>query len=199
MSSIQLNTSTSSSNTLGIYGVALAYGGAFSSTNGILYTHGCNDIEPRNCTTACQDPAQVFKSPYTLQNCMVLSALAPSNWAQPNDTFLAPSNWTQPLSAEALGITIEFGIDTMSPDFPSLASDVTRTIEDCFGEFNDSLANSQQNGYEILFQPWYYTADNEEFIGTNVIGAPLYNITCQFEVPVNEDIGGIGVSHRYAG
>lgn len=196
MSSIQLNTSTSSSNTLGIYGVASAYGGAFSSQHGILYTHGCNDIEPRNCTTACQDPAQIFKSPYTLQNCMVLSALAPSNWAQRNDTSLALSNWTQPLSAEALGITIEFGIDTTSPEFPSLASNVTKTIKECFDDYNNNLEIAQQDGYNISFSPWY---DYEAIFETNVTGVPYYNIICPFEVPVNEDIGGIGVSHRYAG
>lgn len=202
MSSIQLTSSSSSGNTFNIWNVAEAYnydatlGISSINQSGILYTQGCNDIEPQNCTTACQDPAQIFKSPYTLQNCMVLSALAPSNWMQRDDTSL---DWTQPLSDEAEELAIDFAINTTSPDFPSLASNVTKTITGCFEKFKGPSANNQQAGYVMVFQPWYYPGDNEGFLGINVTDAPLYSTGCPFEVPLNEDIGGIGVSHRYAG
>lgn len=200
MSSIQLTSSSSSGNTFNIWNVAEAYNynapTGISSINqsGILYTQGCNDIEPQNCTTACQDPAQIFKSPYTLQNCMVLSALAPSNWMQRDDTSL---DWTQPLSDEAEELAIDFAINTTSPDFPSLASNVTKTITGCFEKFNGPSANNQQAGYGMFFQPWYYPGDNEGFSGINVTDAPLYVTGCPFEVPLNEDIGGIGVYISY--
>ena len=140
MSSIQLQSSPSSANTLAIQNAAETFsqGIGYASQSGVLYTHGCNDIEPRNYTTACQDPVHIFSSPYTLQNCMVLSALVPSNWIQPNETTLSLRNWTQPLSTEAIGVAIDFAINTTSPEFPSLASNVTRTIENCLQQYCDS-------------------------------------------------------------
>ena len=200
MSFIELSSSSYSSNTFGIQSAATSFTDGFITTNdtrGILYTQGCNVIGSRDCATACQDPAQIFMSPYTLQNCMVLSVLAPSNWLQPNETTSPLSNWTQPLSTEAIGIATEFGIDTTSPDFPSLASNVSQTMHECFVEYYN--ANTQQDGYNNAFLPWYLTSTalfpiNE----TKIIPAPIYTITCPFEAPLNQDIGGIGVSHRFA-
>ena len=203
MSSIQLSNSSYHSNTFGIQSAATAFHQRWLTENhqsGILYTHGCNDIEPPNCTTACQDPVQIFKSPYTLQNCMVMSALVPSNWMQPNETTLLLSDWTQPLSTKALGVAFDFGIDTTSWDFPSLASNVTRTIKDCLGqycEFNQNCpTNETQDGINpdlVMFWPWFWDYDWANLTASS----PVYNMTCPSGGALNPDIGGIGVGHGY--
>ena len=208
MSSIQLSSSSYSSNTFGIQSAGAAFIRPFITTNdtyGTLYTQGCNFKETRNCTIACQDPTQIFMSPYTLQNCMVLSMLVPSNWLQPNESTLSLSNWTQPLSTEALEIATEFGIDTRSRDFPSLASNVTRTIRDCLGRYCDTNQNCPTNVAEqeslnaslVAFIPWYlyYTDYAFPSLGNSLLG---YNITCPSGGALNPDIGGIGVNHGYA-
>ena len=200
MSSVPLNSSSYSSNTFSIQSAAAAFGLLYSGS--ILFSQGCNVIGPRNCTTACQDPAQIFKSPYTLQNCMVLSALAPSNWMQLNDTTLSLINWTQPLSTEDLEIAIEFGIDTTKRDFPSLASNVTRTIKDCLGQYCELNQNcptkvAEQDSISpdlVMFCPSYRWA----FMSDLTNSSPVYNMTCPPGGALNPDIGGIGVSHGFA-
>ena len=199
MSSIQLISSSYSSNAFGIQSAFWAFTQPSISGTGTLYTQGCNVKETRNCTIACQDPTQIFISPYTLQNCMVLSALVPITWTQSNETTLSLSNWTQPLSTEALTIASEFGIDTTSRDFPSLASNVTQTIKECFEEYNN--ANAQEDGYETTFSPWYYESSivgpiNQTAMNDSTV--PIYKIICPLEVSLNQDIGGIGVSQRCA-
>ena len=208
MPSIQLYNSSYSSNTFGIQSAGAAFIRPFITTNdtyGTLYTQGCNFKETRNCTIACQDPTQIFMSPYTLQNCMVLSMLVPSNWMQPNETTLPRSNWTQPLSTEALQIATEFGIDTRSRDFPSLASSVTRTIKECLEQYCDSNHNCSTNVAEqdsidpplVIFRPWYWNYTDYDL--ANLTNSALgYNITCPSGDALNPDIGGIGVSHGYA-
>lgn len=198
MSSIQLRSSSYRSNTFGIQSAGAAVIQSFTDTDdthGVLYTQGCNFEGTQDCTIACQDPAQIFKSPYTLQNCMVLSMLVPSNWMQPNETPLLLSNWTQPLSTEALEIATDFGIDTRSRDFPRLANNVTRTIQDCLGQYCDTNQNCATGVVDlnsidaplIIFRPWYEAADS-----------PLgYNITCPSGGALNPDIGGIGVYISY--
>ena len=184
MSSIQLSISSSNSNTFSIQSAAEAftYGSNFYNSSGILYTQGCKVKETRNCTIACQDPAQIFMSPHTLQNCMVLSALA-------------PSNWTQPLSAEAVGVASGFAINTTGPDFPSLARNVTQTIYDCLEQ---TFAQAEQDGYNpatVSFEPWYVSEGDMNNIKNSAV---FYNMTCPSGGALNADIGGIGVSHRCA-
>ena len=201
MSSIRLSSSPYSSNTFGIQSAAAAFNSIYrGGPSGILFFQGCNVIGGWNCTTACQDPAQIFKNPYTLQNCMLLSTLEPSNWTQSNETTLPLSNRTQPLSTKALGIAIEFGIDTTSRDFPSLASNVTRTIKDCLGQYCETGQNCPTNVAEqdsidpVMFRPWYWDRDWADFTNSSL----GYNMTCPSGGALNPDIGGIGVSHGYA-
>ena len=216
MSSIQLGNSPYSSNTFSVQSAAAAFHHILPG--GILFSQGCNVIGPRNCTTACQDPAQIFKTPYTLQNCMVLSALVPSNWMQPNETSLSLSNWmqpnetslslsnwTQPLSTDALGIAIEFGIDTTKRDFPSLASNVTQTIKGCLGQYCENNPNcptkvAEQDSISpdlVMFWPWY--SDYRWATRSDLTNSsPVYNMTCPPGGALNPDIGGIGVSHGFA-
>ena len=118
MYSIELGISSSSSDTFGIQSVADAY-----LSNGTLYTKGCND---QDCSVACLDPNQIFSNPYTLQNCMVLSALAPSPWTQALGANLSEG------SAE---IASQFAIDTTKPEFQILASNITQTIQGCLEEY----------------------------------------------------------------
>ena len=206
MSFIHLNSSSYSSNTISIQSAAAAAALSFPTTgheSGILFTQGCNFKDSRNCTIACQNLTQIFMSPYTLQNCMVLSMLVPNNWMQPNETTLPLSNWTQPLSTEALDVAIEFGIDTTSRDFPSLASNVTRTIKDCLGQYCNSSQNcptnvaEQDSIYPVLIRPWYVDYGDYHW-GSFINSSFGYNMTCPSGGALNPDIGGIGVSRGYA-
>ena len=208
MSFLQLTSSSYSSNTFSIQNAAVAFAQPptpFSDPTSTLYTQGCNIQETRNCTIACQDPTQIFMSPYTLQNCMVLSILAPSNWMQPNEPASPLSSWTQPLSTGALAIAIEFGINATSRDFPSLAFNVSQTINGCLEQYclynqncrTNVTVQDNINATLVPFRPWYWKYTGYDSV--SLIKSPVgYNMTCPFGSALNPDIGGIGVSHGYA-
>ena len=128
---------------------------------------------------------------------MVLSALAPSNSTQPYEIKDAISNSAPPLSIEAIGTALDFAINTTNPEFPSLASNVSQTIHECFVEYNN--ANAQEDGY-VYFLPWYYeiysTVINQTAMNDSPF--PIYDVICPLEISLNQDIGGIGVSQRCA-
>ena len=170
MYSIELGISSSSSDTFGIRSVADAY-----LSNGTLHTKGCND---QDCSVACLDPNQIFSNPYTLQNCMVLSALAP-------DPALGAN-----LSEGSVEIASQFAIDTTSPEFQILASNITQTIQGCLEEY----CNAQNCSEDYASWPWYFNPIYSLYNLTNTTGVPVYNFTCPHDVnSLNADIGGIGV------
>lgn len=121
MSSIELSTSSSSSNTFGIQSAVNAY-----KSNSALYTQGCRFNNGPNCPIICQDPIQKNLNPYTLQNCMVWSALAPNSWTR----LLGAS-----LSEGSIETASKFSINPTNPDFPILANNVTQTMQDCPEEY----------------------------------------------------------------
>ena len=180
MDSIELSISSINSAAFGIWSAGSSYG-----TSGTLYTRGCNEngVTSLNCSSACQDPSQIFSNPYTLQNCMVLSALAPNGLTQ-------GANFTE----TSVKIASTFAIDVMDHDFPSLARNVTRTIQACLKEYDDPQDyNESQNG-DCNFFPWYYRAYSGPVYPTNTTGVPEYGINCSTqEFHLNADIGGIGV------
>ncbi len=177
MYAIELSSSSSSSPTFGIQSAADAYS---YQSSGTLYTQGCNvndSLGGRDCSIACQDPSLIFASPYTLQNCMVLSALAPNV----TKIYLGGAN----LSLSSIEIASQFAINPTEPGFQSLASNVTQTIKGCVEE---AQPGTQHGYFELLL--WYSTST----YGFNDTGAPFYNFSCPYEAePLNADIGGIGV------
>lgn len=114
MYSIEFSISPSSRTTFGIQSAGEAY-----ESSGALFTQGCKINESQGCSTACQDLFQISWDPYTLQNCMVLSALAPN----PVPQSLGGAN----LSERSLEIAGRFAINTTNPGFQNLASNVIRT------------------------------------------------------------------------
>ena len=178
MASIGLILSRSTSTTFGIQNALNAFQGSIEPelpSNGKLYTKGCVVNGALDCTAACQVPDEIISNPYTLQNCMVLSALAP-------DPSIA-------LSAEAVEIANQFAINTTDPGFQSLAFNVYVTIQDCLTGYCSSTPNCQ---YEDDYYPSYF---NETVSQSNVsVNAPFYGDICGYAPqPLNADIGGIGV------
>ena len=175
MYSIKLGISSSSSATFGIQSAVVAY-----QSSGTLYTKGCND---QDCSVACLDPNQIFSNPYTLQNCMVLSALAPNPWTQALGANL---------SEESVKTASQFAIDTTSPGFHILASNITQTIQGCLEEYCNPQ-NCSENYESWTSLPWYSIFTDYQH-DTNTTGVPVYTFTCPYDVePLNADIGGIGV------
>ncbi len=169
MNYVELSISSSNSAAFGIQsaGYAFSYGGT-------LYTRGCNenDVTRLNCSSACQDASQIFSNPYTLQNCMLLSALAP-NGMTPGDKKAAS----------------DFSIDVMDPDFPSLARSVKQTIQGCLEEYC-------VNNCSGTFEPWQ-SSYAYKLNGFNNVTGPVYAYICPSDVQgLNADIGGIGVRQR---
>lgn len=176
MYSIELSNSSSYSAAFDFLSAGRAY-----AASGTLYTGGCNEngVPGLNCSSACQDPSQIFSNPYTFQNCMVLSALAP--------------NVSNNLNEISVKIASTFSIDVVDHDFPSLARNVTQTIQDCLKEYT----NPRTYNY-TSFSPWY-NSSNDAKNSTNRTGIPVYNITCSSEgEALNADIGGIGVGQSDA-
>lgn len=138
MYSIEFSISLSSSTTFGIQSAGEAY-----ESSGALFTQGCKINESQGCSTARQDPFQISWDPYTLQNCMVLSALAPN-------PVLQSLGGANPIE-RSVEIAGRFAINTTNPGFQSLASNVTRTIQVWLEE--DSIM--------VGHQPWYlYIVEN---------------------------------------
>ncbi len=177
MASIGLTVSRSTSTTFRIQGALKAYQGSIEPelpSNVTLYTKGCVVNGTLDCTAACQIPNEIFSNPYTLQNCMVFSALAPY-----------PS---LALSAEAVEIANQFAINTTDPGFQSLANDVSQVIHDCLTGYRLSTPNCQ---YEDDYAPWYYNETVTQNVSVNI---PFYGDFCGYvPQPLNADIGGIGV------
>ena len=180
MASIGLTVSRSTSTTFGFQSALNAFQGSIEPelpSNGTLYTKGCVVNGALNCTAACRVPDEIFSNPYTLQNCMVLSALAPY-----------PSI---ALSAEAVEITNQFAVNTTDPGFQSLAKDVSQTIQDCLTEYCSNTPNCQ---YEDYYVPWYFNETVSSSSRNVSVSAPFYGDICGYAPqPLNADIGGIGV------
>ena len=138
---------------------------------GTLFRNGCVVDGILNCTAACLDVNQIFADPHTFQNCMVVASL----------TVLGP---TVTLDANSTDLVEEFSIHIDEPDFQSLASGVNQTIQDCLQQY---LGNS--SGYFPQVLPWYEVAN-----GSESVNIPTFPGFCaNLKVPLNADIGGIGV------
>ena len=177
MYAIELSSSSFSSPAFGIQSA----GDAFRSS-GTLYTQGCNVNNSLDCSIACQDPSLIFSNPYTLQNCMVLSALAPN---VTKHYYLGGAN----LSVRSVEIASKFAINLTSPGFQSLASNMTQTIQGCL---EDAQSGTQEGADAYLDSvPWYNASDYSLNVSQSAL---LYNLSCPYETePLNADIGGIGV------
>ena len=146
---------------------------------GTLFSSGCVVGGILNCTAACQDVNQIFADPHTFQNCMVVASLTVVGSAVTFDSLL--QNVT--LDASSTALVEDFSIHIDEPDFQSLASGVNRTIQDCLQQYP-----SKHTGYDEQVWPWY-VIDGAEPVNIPTFTSFCYNLT----VPLNADVGGIGV------
>ena len=155
----------------------------------ILYWTGCDVGNPPNCTAACQDPASIFASPYTLHNCIVLASLGPTK-SNGNGSLTLQS---QTLSEASVETAAKFSIHLEDPGFSRLADNVNQTISECLQQYCD-LGNT----CDPLSQACYsYPASIENYIDGP--SGYCYTDICSVNDTsnLNPDVGGIGVcDHR---
>lgn len=157
MNSIELLISSTRSSTFGIQSVAVAYESSGTS-------QGCNVNNADDCRAACQDPNQIFSNPYTLQNCLVLSALAPNALAQTSDSNLT-------LSGEFSKIASKFAINTTSLGFQNPASNVTQTVKGCLEDYG--METQSCTAPYSQSPPWYSPQSSKT---TNTTGIPVSDV-----------------------
>ena len=106
---------------------------AESFGSGVLFSHGCLVNDTLNCTAACQNSSLIFANPYTMQNCMVLASLGPT-MPYPDGSLIRRN---RKLDSGSVTVLTDFSIHLGDPQFPSLASDVNKTISDCLQQYRD--------------------------------------------------------------
>ena len=157
----------------------LSYSG-YNTTNppsayrgwGTLFRSGCVVDGVLNCTAACQDVNQIFTDPHTFQNCMVVASL----------TVLGS---TVTLDTSSADLAKDFSLHIDQPDFQSWASGVNQTIQDCLIQYLDN-----SSGVHDRWEPWYLQLGDLRFMNAPSFPSICNNLTA---VPLNADIGGIGV------
>ena len=140
--------------------------------SGTLFRSGCVVDGILNCTAACQDVNQIFANPHTFQNCMVVASL----------TVLGS---IVTLDASSTLLAEEFSIHLDQPGFESLAIGANQIIHDCLTQY---LGNS--SGFHVPWTPWYFGLEGFEFTHVSSFPSVCDNFT---SVPLNADVGGIGV------
>lgn len=93
-----------------------------------LYDNGCIVNHTLDCSIACLDADLIFASPYTLQNCLVMVAL---------EELLALKDPT--IGVESRAVLHDFSIDLEAPPFRSLAADVVQIVQNCLGQFCETI------------------------------------------------------------
>ena len=175
--SFQLYQSSSASptfnflNALSLCGVNTNFSGApeLHAPYLILYDNGCDQMD---CTAACEDPNQIFGNPYTLANCMTLIAMG---------TILPPNGSTDWVSPETLHIAEDFSVMLEDRGFRDLATTMNEAIGGCVSQYcattQGCLSYSPLSCLDVLFSDEY----------------TIFDICSNLVVPLNADIGGIGV------
>ena len=188
MDSISLAISSTYSPTFSARDALVSYSGGYSeeeeSQVGTLFTEGCNASGHLNCSAACVDVNQIFNNPYTFQNCIVLTALAPESW---NAIHKAT------LSIEAVHVAAYFSNNTTDSGFRTLVSNVNQTINNCLAQYCASSTECTSSTSSYNYVPWYSEAIGQAYSEnqTNIGFADI----CPYAVKsnLNSDIGGIGV------
>ncbi len=178
-------TSSISSPLFSMQDALLTYSG-FSSTNppsadrglGTLFRSGCVVDGILNCTAACQDVNQIFADLHTFQNCMAIVSIQE----------LIQRNISVTLDDSFTALADNFAINITEPSFDSLASGISQTILPCLYQYQYKYPG---NDTDEMWEPWYF-ANYPEYEPANLVQLPNIcdNLT---SVPLNADVGGIGV------
>ena len=139
--------------------------------SGTLFRSGCVVDGVIDCMTACQDVNQIFADPHTFQNCMVVASL---------NVLGSIVN----LDNSSILLTEDF-IPVDKPGFLSLASVVNQTIQECLTQYLEKDPGSDEQ-----WSPWYIELEDIELTGISSFPNFCNNLT---SVPLNADVGGIGV------
>ena len=164
----------------------------------VLFANGCNQTDGRaNCTAACTDPHQAFRTLETLHNCLLYVGIAEVYAKQnlsSNDTELADSfviqkgNMTSPIS-QTVNATITACFDQYcdnSTECTSLFS--TSRWESSLNQSNPYRYESSRPFYIYDVQSSIYEYSDETDYLCELIASSY---------PLNPDIGGIGVYASY--
>lgn len=172
----------------------------------VLFANGCNQTDGgANCTAACTDSAQAFRTLETLHNCLLYVGIADlyarqnlsSNATQLADRFvIQKGNLSSPISQ-----TVNYTITACLDQYCRNSTDCTRLMWSSRWEssLNQLDASPYYNEDPSLLQQ-YYSYDlrysiydfSSRFDGSDSLCgfiAPSY--------PLNPDIGGIGVYASY--
>lgn len=160
------------------------------------YWYGCIVDDTRNCTAACQDASMIFKSPYTFGNCMVLAALQNTSLNEDGSLLLPYIDHSvkRYSSAPNANVTLtnafDFGQAFAVPFAPSALTEISKTVQQvmqgCFSEYCNMT--SKYPGSPRSFR---YCAGVFRPYGSSVF---FPDICGGYSAPLNQDIGGIGVS-----
>ena len=190
MVAIDLQNLSNTSPTYGFQSALFSFLGVdpdaqYSNTSGPrLYWEGCKHDTTynatRNCTAACLDASLLFQSPFTVQNCMVLSQLGPSIQ----------------LTDSAQEVVKEYSVD---PSDTGLFANINHTLQQCFTQY--CSMSSENCGPRSSFytgvwdNPWYspLITINGSICSQYTGGLCFSNVCSNIEAPLNADIGGIGV------
>ena len=162
------------------------------------YWQGCIVGNARNCNAACQDPSLAFGSPFTLANCMLLSAFRNISVYEDGSLYLP---LYLPYTGYALDSSVPHEMNLtirQIPEYsqafavsfaPKTANNVSRTvqkvIQDCFAEYCETSSACAQ-----------YTLPGTNCMrsfGTDQDSLCFPDICNFYSAPLNQDIGGIGV------
>ena len=159
---------------------ALSFYSGYNTTNslsanqgwGTFFRSGCLVDGVTNCTAACQDVNQIFADPHTFQNCMVVASLSVLG----SIVYLDSSSTT---------LTEVFSIKIDEPGYSSLASGANQIIQDCLTQYLEKDPGSYKQ-----WRPWYVELEDIELTDISTFPSFCNNLT---SVPLNADVGGIGV------
>ena len=202
MSVIDLYQSLFNSSTFSFQGALSAYsGGSYDGHcasygytgvgHGYLYAASCVVNGTQNCTAACQDLELIFANPYTVQNCMVLASLGPVQSTNGSSTLNGIT-----LSQNLTTATGNFSIDFTDPDFQGFANNVNQSITGCLAQYcNEASTCSTDTCPHGYACNWYEAGngDPDAVFRRGLLGHCYYDMCGNVVVPLNADIGGIGV------
>lgn len=202
LSVIDLQQSSFNSSTFSYQGVLFAYSGGNYNGYGASYGYtgvghgylcaaGCVFNGTQNYTAACQDLELIFANPYTMQNYMVLTCLDP---VQSTNGSLTLNGIT--LSRNLTTATGNFSIDLADPDSQGFANNVNQSITGCLAQCCSETSwcstDTYPDGYSCI---WYDagSGDPDAMFRRGILSHCYYDICGEVVVPLNGDIGGIGV------
>ena len=126
-----------------------------------------------------------------MQNCMVLASLGP---VQSTNGSLTLNGIT--ISQNLTTATGNFSIDFTDPDFQGFANNVNQSITGCLAQYCNETSSCSTDTYPNGYVCNWYEAGNgdpDAVFRRGLLGHCYYDICGNVVVPLNADIGGIGV------